>query len=117
MVLTHLLLGRNFNVGELDYGCGPSSSPITVTYRCKVNEDDQDCEEEGGDEDGDNESDGDGHVSSLLTLNQLINNDQGRYVSMDVPSSDVSNNPDSEDPDPEDPHERGTVNYYLAPSP
>ena len=111
------LLGRNFKVRELDYGCGPSSSLIIVTNRCEVNEDDQDCEEEEGDEDVDNESDGDGHVSSLLTLNQLINNDQGRYVSMNVPSSDVSNNPDSEDPDPEDPHDRGTVNYYLAPSP
>ena len=125
---TDLLLGGNFNVKELDYGCGLSSTLVTVTDRCEVNEDDQDYEEEGGDEDGDNESDGDGHVqvnghvSSLLTLNQLIDNDQGRYVSIDMPSSDVSNNPnfqdlDSEDPDPEDPRERGTVNYYLAPSP
>ena len=31
---------------------------------------------------------------------------------MDVPSCDVSNNPELEDPD-----ERGTINYYLAPSP
>ena len=31
---------------------------------------------------------------------------------MDVPSCNVLNNPD-----PEDPNERGTVNYYLAPSP
>ena len=35
---------------------------------------------------------------------------------MDVPSCDVSNNLDPEEFDPEDPEERGTVNYYLAPS-
>ena len=31
-----------------------------------------------------------------------MENEQGRYVSMDVPSFDVSNNPDPEDPDLED---------------
>ena len=36
---------------------------------------------------------------------------------MNVPSCDVSNNPDPKDPDPQDPYERGTVKYYLAPSP
>ena len=36
---------------------------------------------------------------------------------MDVPSCDVSNKPDSEDLDPDDLDERGTINYYLAPSP
>ena len=102
----------------MDYGCGLSSAPASITNRCKVNEDDNDCEDEVGDEGGDNESDGDGdvqadgHVSSFLTINQLIENDQGRYPFMDVLSCDVSNNPDLEDPD-----ERGTVNYYLAPSP
>ena len=45
------------------------------------------------------------------------NNKQGRYLSMDVPSCDVLNNPYPEDLNPEDPDERGTVNYYLAPSP
>ena len=34
-----------------------------------------------------------------------------------MPSCDVSNNPDPEDLDYEDLDERGTVNYYLAPSP
>ena len=48
----------------------------------------------------------------LLTLNQLIDNEQGRYVYVDVPNCDVSTNLDPENPD-----ERGTVNYYLAPSP
>ena len=85
--------------------------------RCKVNEDNQDCEDDGGDEDGDDESDGDGdvqvdgHAQSFLTINQLMENEQGRYLSMDTPSCDVSNNPNPEDPD-----ERGTINYYLAPS-
>ena len=95
---TNLLLGGNFNVEKLDYGCGPSSAPVVVTDRCEVNEDDQDCENEAGDEDGDDESDGDrdvqanGHVLSFLTINQLMQNEQGRYLSMDVPSCDVSNN-------------------------
>ena len=78
---TNLLLGGNFIVEELDYGCWPSSAPIVVTDRCEVNEDDQDCEDEAGDEDGDDESDGggdvqaDGHVLSFLTINQLMENE------------------------------------------
>ena len=109
---TNLLLGGNFNVEELDYGCRPSSAPVVVTYRCEVNED------EAGDEDGDDESDVDGdvqaygHVPSFLTINQLMENEQGRYLSVDVLSCDVSNNPNLEDP-----KEKGTVNYYFAPSP
>ena len=77
---TNLLFGGNFNVEELDYGCGPSSTPASVIDRCEVNEDDQDCEDEASDEDGDDESDGDGnvqadgHVPSFLTINQLMEN-------------------------------------------
>ena len=98
--------------------CGPSSAPVVVTDKCEVKEDDQDCEDEACDEDGDDESDRDGdvqedgHVPYFLTINQLMENEQGRYLYMDVPSCNVSNNPNSEDPD-----ERGTVNYYLATSP
>ena len=83
----------------------------------------QDCEDEASDEDGYDESDGDGdvqvggHVPSFLTINQLMENEQGRYLSMDVPSCDVSNNPDPKDLDLEDLNERGTINYYLASSP
>ena len=97
---TNLLFGRNLNVEELDYGCGPSSTPVAVTDRCEVNEDDQDCEDEAGDEYGDDESDGDGdvqaygHVPSFLTINQLMENEQGRYLFVNVLSCDVSNNPD-----------------------
>ena len=45
------------------------------------------------------------HVRSFLTINQLMENVQGRYVSMDVLSCDVSNNTNPEDPDLEDPDE------------
>ena len=41
-----------------------------------------------------------------------MENEHGRYLSMDMSSCDVFNNQD-----PEDPGERGIVNYYLAPSP
>ena len=104
---TNLLLGGNVNVKELDNGCGPSSAPVAVTNQCEVYEDDEDYEDQESDEDGDDESDGDvqagGHVSSFLTLHQLMENEQGRY-SVDELSCDVSNSPD-----PEDLEERGTV--------
>ena len=35
-----------------------------------------------------------------------MENEQGRYLSVDVPSCDVSNNPDPEDLDPEDQDKR-----------
>ena len=109
---TDLLHGGNVNVKELDYGCGPSSAPIAVTNRCEVYEDDEDYEDQESDEDGDDESDGNGdgdvqaggHVSSFLTLHQLMENEQGRYVYVDELSCDVSNSLD-----PEDLEERGTV--------
>ena len=68
----------------MDCGYEPSSAPVAITDRCEVNEDDQDCEDEAGDEDGEDESDGDvqadGHISSFLIINQLMENEQGRYV-------------------------------------
>ena len=79
---TNLLLGGNFNVDTLDYGCGPSSALVVVIDRCEVNENDQDYENEVGDEDGDDERDGDGdvqaheHVLSFLNINQLMENEQ-----------------------------------------
>ena len=109
---TNLLLGGNFIVEEFDYGYGPSSALVAVTDKCEVNEDDLDCEDEVGDEGGDDECDGDGdvqaygHVMSFLTINQLMKNEQGRYLSVDVPSCDVLNNTDHEDLDPEDLDER-----------
>ena len=84
---TDSLLKENDNAEELDNGCGISSAPVIVTNRCEVYGDDEDCEDYEGDEDGDDESDGDrdvqvhGHVSSFLTLHQLMENEQG-YMSM-----------------------------------
>ena len=74
---TNLLLRGNFNIEELDYGCGPSSAPIAVTNRCEVNKDDRDCEDEvGGDEsDGEEDVQADGHVPSFLIINQLMENE------------------------------------------
>ena len=37
---TNLLLGRNFNVEEFDYGCGPNSIRVAITDIFEVNEDD-----------------------------------------------------------------------------
>ena len=96
----------------MDYGCGPSRAPVAV--RCEVNEDYKDCEDKAGDDESDGNGDvqADGHVLSFLTINQLMENVQGRYLYLDVPSCDVSNKPNLEDSD-----KRGTVNYYLAPLP
>ena len=46
-----------------------------------------------------------------------MENEQGRYLFVDMLSCDVSNNPDPKVLDHEDPDERETFNYYLAPSP
>ena len=74
-----LLVGGNDNVVELDYGCGPSSTPAPNTDRCEIYGDDEDYEDEDAndesDEDGDDECNGNiyveagGHVSSFHTLN------------------------------------------------
>ena len=42
--LTHLLLGENDNVEEFEYGCGPSSAPVAMTYECREDEDEEECE-------------------------------------------------------------------------
>ena len=59
---TDLLVGGNDNVSELDYGCGPSSTPTPNTDRYEVYGDDEECEDEEAndesDEDGDDESNG-----------------------------------------------------------
>ena len=91
---TNLLVGVNDNVAELDYGCGPNSASTPDTDKCEVYGDDEDCENEEAkdesDEDGDDESNGDidvqanGHLSSFHTFNQVLKNEQGIYVSVDV---------------------------------
>ena len=117
-----LLVRENDNVAEFDYGCGLSSGPIPDTDRCGVYGNDEDYEyEEANDEsheDVDDEYNGDldvqvdGHVSSFQTFNQVLENEQGIYVSAHVASCDVLNNPDAEEP-----YESSPVHYHLPPSP
>ena len=107
----------NYNVVEFDYGCGPSSGPISGI---EVYGDDEDCaDEEANDEsaedvdveaNGDLDVQADGHVSSFRTLNQILENKQGIYVSKHAPSCDVSNNPYAETLD-----ESSFVHYHLLP--
>ena len=54
----------------------------------------------------------DGHISSFRTFNQVLENEQGIYVSTHAPSCDVSNNPDAETLD-----ESSPVHYHLPPTP
>ena len=114
-----LLVRDNYNVLEFDYGCGPSNGPIPKTGIFRVDEDR--AYEEGNDEYGedvDNDCNGDadvesnGHASSFRTLNQILENEQGIYVSVQAPSCDVSNNPDVETLD-----ESSLVHYHLPPTP
>ena len=117
-----LLVRENDNVVEFDYGCGPSSGPVLDTDRCGVFGDVEDCEYEEAndepDEDVDNESNiyldvrAYGHVSSFQTFNQVLENEQGIYVSTHATSCDVSNNPDAEEP-----YESSPIHYHLPLSP
>ena len=110
---TDLLVQENDNVPEFDYGCRPSSGPASDTDRCGVYGNDEDCEDEEANdefnEDVDDESNGDldvqadGHVSSFHTFNQVLENEQGIYVSTHTVSCDVSNNPDAEELDESSP--------------
>ena len=96
-----LLVGGNDNVAQLDYGYGSSSAPAPNTNRCEVYGNDEYYE----DEEGNDESNGDiavqanEHISSFHTLNQVLENEQGIYVSVDAASCDVSNNLDVENLD------------------
>ena len=84
-----LLVHDNYNVVEFDYGYGPSSGPVPDTG---VYGDDEDCAYEEAnneyDEDVDDESNGDadvqvdGHVSSFQIFNQVLENEQGIYISL-----------------------------------
>ena len=95
---TYFLLEGNDNVEELNYGCGPNSALVVVPGRFEVYGDDEDCEDEEGDGESDGDVQVDSHVSSFLTLHQLMENEQGSYVSINVAGCDVSNNLDPEDP-------------------
>ena len=89
-----LLLGKNDNVEEFNYGYGPSSTLIALTDRCKVYEDDEDCDDESM---GDGDVQHDVNISSFLTLHQVMKNEQRRYVSVDAAGCDVSNKSDPDD--------------------
>ena len=119
---TDLLVRENDNVSNFDYGCGPSSglAPDTDKYGVYGDDEDYEDEEANGESDeyvdnkfnGDLDAQVDGHVSSFYTFNEVLENEEGIYVSMHAASYDVSNNPDVEEPDESSPGQ-----YHLAPSP
>ena len=83
-----LLVRDNYNVAEFDYGCGPSSGLVLDTGVFGVDEDH--AYEEGNDEydddvnddcNGDEDVEADEHASSFRTLNRVLENEQGIYVS------------------------------------
>ena len=114
---TDLLVQKNDNVAEFDYGYVLSSSPASVIDRCGVYGDDEDCEDEEANDESYEDVDGesnrdldvqaDGHVSSFHTFNQVLQNEQGIYVSTHAAYWDVLNNPD----------DSSLVHYYLPSSP
>ena len=106
-----LLVRENYNVAEFDYGCGPSSGPVPDTGVYGDNEDFtyQEADDESN---GDLDVQADGNLSSFKTLNQVLENKQGIYVSVRAVSCDVSNNPNVEEPD-----ESSPIHYHLQPTP
>ena len=119
------LLGK---VAELDYGYGPSSIPIALTYGCKAYKNEEECEAQEGDDqsEGAEEVQDDVHgvfefmgeeennvnvVSSFLVVHEAMESEQGRYVSLDGEGCDVSNNPNLEDQ-----MKFSLVQYHSAPS-
>ena len=76
-----LLVRENYNVVEVDYGCGPSSGPVPDTG---LYGDDENCAYEEANDESDEDVDDDsnrdldvqidGHVSSFRTFNQVFEN-------------------------------------------
>ena len=112
---TQLLLEDNDNVEEFEYGCGPSSASIAMTYECRANEDEEECESQEGDDQSerakdvqhdddevfefiDEEKNNVDVVSSFLALHEAMKSEQGRYVSVNGEGCDMSNDLDHEDP-------------------
>ena len=91
-----LLVRDNYNVAEVNYGCGPNSGPVLdtriygddegYTYEEANDEFDEDVDDESN---GDLDVQADGHVSSFRSFNQVFENEQGIYVFTHAPSCDV----------------------------
>ena len=73
---------------------------------------DADGEHVDDESNGDADVQADGHVSSFQIFNQVLENEQGIYVSANAASCDVSNNPDVEESD-----ESSPAQYHLPPTP
>ena len=120
-------VAENENVAEIDFGYGPNSGPVldtgvygdddACTYKEGNDESDEDVNDEF-DEDVDDEYDddlhvqADGHVSSFQTTNQVLENEQGIFVSAHALSYDVSNIENDEGPD-----ESAPIHFHLPPTP
>ena len=96
-----LLVCENYNVAEFDYGCGSSRGPVPDIGVYGDDEDyayeevnDESYKEVDDEYNGDLDVQADGHVSSFQTFNQVLENEQGIYISTHAASCDVSNNPD-----------------------
>ena len=112
-----LFVRDHYNVAQSVYGCGPSTGAEPDTG--PDGDDDDSADEEGNDQDvndecagDDDDVDVDGNASSFRTFNQVLENEQGIYVSAQAPSCDVSNHPDDETLD-----EPSPGNYHLPPTP
>ena len=71
---TQLLLRQNDNVEEFEYGCRPSSAPIAMTYECRADEEEEECESQEGDDQSERAEDvqHDGHEVFRFRMRKTI---------------------------------------------
>ena len=102
-----LLVRDNHNVPEFDTGVFGDDEDY-------ADEEGHDEYDEGVDDEcnADADVEADGHASSFRNFNQVLENEEGIYVSAQAPSCDVSNHPDDETSD-----ESSPIHYYLPPTP
>ncbi|RVW42730.1 Serine/threonine-protein phosphatase 7 long form-like [Vitis vinifera] len=107
---TQLLLGQNDNVKEFEYGCGPSSAPVAMTYECRADEDEDEekCESQEGDDLSERAEDIQHDDDRVFEVIDEENNN------VNVVSSFLALHEAMEDP--EDPIEFSPVQYHSAPS-
>ncbi|RVX03558.1 hypothetical protein CK203_027878 [Vitis vinifera] len=107
---TQLLLGQNDNVKEFEYGCGPSSAPVAMTYECRADEDEDEekCESQEGDDLSERAEDIQHDDDRVFEVIDEENNN------VNVVSSFLDLHEAMEDP--EDPIEFSPVQYHSAPS-